>query len=425
VDITQLQNATNVVLHKGDNHIYRNRQLSSKLDLSSYNKIRGITDDYVEVDGLVRFDTLLEYTLVHGYMPQVVPELRSITIGGAISGVGLESSSFKFGLFHDTVTEYTVITGNGDIIVCNNQTNAELFFGMPGSYGTFGYVLNAKVNIMKVKPFVFIQNEHYTDPVEFISAMEEYKYDKGGIDFVDGTIFDKSTMYISRAKFVDKIPTTPSVYGVDIYYKSIPEKQNDYMTIKDYVWRYDSNYFYLGGDANDVFQNKIFRTVFRPFLRSDYMRLFGTNFITRYLVRWLMVDSEPIVNDLSIDISAFPSFLEWYDTHINTYPVWICPLHTQRDTYFMEKNHFSVDFGIGFGVYKCDETKSDKMYYRKLIDRKMYDNGSKKGLYSTTTLTYEQFNRLYNPNNVYEKLKTMYDPYGRFPTLYDKVCLNK
>ena len=45
------------------------------------------------------FDDLLDYTLKYGYMPLVIPELRSITVGGVISGVGIESSSFKHGLF--------------------------------------------------------------------------------------------------------------------------------------------------------------------------------------------------------------------------------------------------------------------------------------------------------------------------------------
>ena len=419
-----LKNNTNIVLHKKDNHIYRKRKLSNSLDLSSYNKIHEITKDYIDVDGLVRFDDLLDYTLEYGFMPQIVPELRSITVGGAIAGVGIESSSFKYGLFHDSVIEYNVLTGNGDIIVCNNETNNDLFYGMPNSYGTLGYILKAKVKIVKVKPFVELKNIHYRDPQKFISEIEKYKFNKEDFDFIDGTIFDKENMYISLAKFTEKINQEPSKYIEDIYYHSVKEKKTDYMKIKDYVWRYDSNYFYIGGDSNSIFQNKIIRKMFSRFLRSDYMRLLDTNIITSKLLSWLMVDSESIVNDLSIDTKYFTSFLKWYDDKINTYPVWICPYHTQRDTFFTEKDKYSIDFGIGFGVTKCNDVKEDKSYYKKLIDNKMYEMKRKKGLYSTTTLNYDKFHDLYNPDKVYEKLKEKYDTNNRFPTLYDKICNN-
>lgn len=37
-------------------------------------------------------------------------------------GIGLESSSFKFGLFHKTCTRYELITADGDLIICSKVT---------------------------------------------------------------------------------------------------------------------------------------------------------------------------------------------------------------------------------------------------------------------------------------------------------------
>jgi len=34
-------------------------------------------------------------------------------------GIGLESSSHKFGLFHETCTRYELVTANGDLITCS------------------------------------------------------------------------------------------------------------------------------------------------------------------------------------------------------------------------------------------------------------------------------------------------------------------
>src|SRR5262249_9159490 len=48
----------------------------------------------------VMFHDLVAATLRYGLVPIVVPELKTITIGGAVSGCSLESMSFKYGGFH-------------------------------------------------------------------------------------------------------------------------------------------------------------------------------------------------------------------------------------------------------------------------------------------------------------------------------------
>lgn len=40
-------------------------------------------------------------------------------LGGLVMGIGLESSSYKFGLFHETCTRYELVTAKGDLITCS------------------------------------------------------------------------------------------------------------------------------------------------------------------------------------------------------------------------------------------------------------------------------------------------------------------
>ena len=46
-------------------------------------------------------------------MPLVVPQLKTITLGGAVTGLGIESTSFRHGLPHESVREMDVLTGDG------------------------------------------------------------------------------------------------------------------------------------------------------------------------------------------------------------------------------------------------------------------------------------------------------------------------
>ena len=91
---------------------------------------------------MIPYAALADATLAQGAMPAVVPQLKSITLGGAVAGVGIEASSFRHGLVHDTVTALDVLTADGRIVHCTpDNEHRDLFFGFPNSYGTLGYAL--------------------------------------------------------------------------------------------------------------------------------------------------------------------------------------------------------------------------------------------------------------------------------------------
>jgi FAD/FMN-containing dehydrogenase len=77
-----------------------------------------------------------------------VPQLKTITLGGAVTGLGIESTSFRNGLPHESVLEIDILTGNGEIITATpDGEHAELFFGFPNSYGTLGYSTRLKITL--------------------------------------------------------------------------------------------------------------------------------------------------------------------------------------------------------------------------------------------------------------------------------------
>ena len=62
------------------------------------------------------YEDLVDATLPHGFIPLVVPQLRTITLGGAVTGLGIESTSFRNGLPHESVLEMDVLTGAGEVV---------------------------------------------------------------------------------------------------------------------------------------------------------------------------------------------------------------------------------------------------------------------------------------------------------------------
>ena len=100
-----------------------------------------------DVEGMITYEALVDETLRYGLLPAVVPQLKTITVGGAVSGLGIESSSFKFGLVHETIEEMEILLGNRRLVTCSCR-NPDLFFGFPNSYGTLGYALRLTVRLI-------------------------------------------------------------------------------------------------------------------------------------------------------------------------------------------------------------------------------------------------------------------------------------
>lgn len=82
------------------------------------------------VGGMTTYEDLCEATLPHGLMPLVVPELKTITLGGAVTGLGIESTSLRNGLPHESVIEMEILTGDGRVLRATADNEyAELFRG--------------------------------------------------------------------------------------------------------------------------------------------------------------------------------------------------------------------------------------------------------------------------------------------------------
>jgi len=92
----------------------------------AFNEVLSIKENFVEAEGMVTYESLLAACLAHGVMPAVVPQLKTITLGGAVAGVGIESSSHRHGLVHDTMLELDVLLGDGRVVAYPRTTSTAI-----------------------------------------------------------------------------------------------------------------------------------------------------------------------------------------------------------------------------------------------------------------------------------------------------------
>jgi len=405
----------------------------------------GALDKVLEVDpvartaivqGMTTYEHLVEATLRHGLMPMVVPQLKTITVGGALAGLGIESTSFSHGLAHESVLEMEVLTGDGRVLTATpDGEHAELFHGMPNSYGTLGYALSLKVELRPVTRYVAVRHLRYPDAASCAEAIAAIcasgEHQGSPVDFLDGTVFSADEQYLTLGRFTDEVPAGSSVSdytGQRIYYRSIQEyagRGEDVLTTSDYIWRWDTDWFWcsraLGAQhplARRLWPSRYRRSdVYRKLVAMD--RRYRLNERVR-TVRGLPLE-EPVIQDIEVPVDRLADFLAGFHADIGITPVWLCPVQLRNQAgwplYPMEPGRLYVNVGFWSAVPLAPGQPLGT--HNRRIEQLVAALDGHKSLYSNSYYTPEEFERRYN-GPAYRALKKGYDPGGRLPDLYDK-----
>ena len=420
-----------VALHKETSNLFRDRAAAPRrrLDVRGFNEVLRVDKEngFVESEGMVTYEALVDACLPHGVMPAVVPQLKTITLGGALAGVGIESSSHRHGLVHDSVLEVDVLLGDGRVVTCTRDNeHADLFYGFPNSYGTLGYALRVKAKTLPVRPYVHLTHLAFKDPKVFFDYLGT-QLKVSAADFVDGTVFAKDRLFLTFGRFVDKAPYVSDYTYKNIYYRSIAEKREDYLTVKDYLWRWDTDWFWCS--KNVLAQNPVVRRLYgRKRLGSKtYTKIMRWNSrvgVTKWIERLMGLHSESVIQDVDIPLARAAEFLEFYAREIALWPQWVCPIGFRASEQNFRLYPAKPGFYINFGFWDVKRTKEAHPpgHFNRLIERKVMELGGIKSLYSDSFFTPQEFSSSYG-GQVFEKLKAKYDPAGAFPDLYAKCVL--
>ena len=181
-------------------------------------------------------------------MPLVVPQLKTITLGGAVTGLGIESTSFRHGLPHESVRAMDVLLAGGDVVTATPGRRARRpvrrvpqllrhprLRAAPGDRGAAGRRRYVRLEHVRV------------DTADLAKVITDVcDLDRDPPDFVDGTVFARDHQYLTLGRFTDDPGRAgASDYtGQQVFYRSIDERAEDVLSVEDYVWRWDTDWFW-------------------------------------------------------------------------------------------------------------------------------------------------------------------------------------
>jgi FAD/FMN-containing dehydrogenase len=436
-----------VRLAKRTSNLFRARERNAApgLDVSGFDSVLSVDPvaRTAEVQAMTTYEALVDATLAYGLMPSVVPQLKTITIGGAFSGLGIEASSFRLGLPHESVREVEVLTGAGDVVVARPEgEHRDLFRALPNSYGTLGYALRLVIDLQPVAPFVRLRHVRFRDLEALTDAigqiMADEVYDGQRVDFLDGTVFTADEAYLTLGSWADEAPYTSDYTGSDIYYRSIRTRDNDYLTVRDYLWRWDTDWFWCSR-AFGAQNPRIRRFWPKRWLRSDvYWKLIRLesrfHVAARLERRKGLPPRERVVQDVEIPLARTADFLTWFLKEVPIEPVWLCPIQL-RDAgataafarefdsapwplYPLRVGQPYVNVGFWSTVAIVEGAQDGDVNRR--IEAEVSEHDGHKSLYSDAYYGEDEFWTLYGDAD-YHAAKRRYDPSARLLDLYAKA----
>jgi FAD/FMN-containing dehydrogenase len=422
-----------VRLAKRTSNLFRFRdEQSHGLDVSEFANVICVDPENrtARVGGMTTYEDLAAATLRHRLMPLVVPQLKTITLGGAVTGLGIESTSLRSGMPHESVTAMEILTGDGRVVTATEDNeHHDLFRGFPNSYGTLGYSLSLTIELEPVTPFVHVRHFLFTSPEACMDAIAEtaqagaYRGHKA--DFIDGTAFSPDELYLTVGSFSDVAPWRSDYSGQQIYYQSIRRENEDFLTIGDYLWRWDPDWFWCSKPFG-VQKPMVRRLWPRRYRRSDVYRKLVA-FDRRHHLSDTLIASrhqpqrEAVIQDVEIPVERGAEFLRYFAENVRMSPVWMCPLRLRGDRswplYPLQPGEVYVNFGF-WGTVPLPAGRQDG-YYNRLVEDEVAGLGGHKSLYSTSFYSEEEFYEKYN-GDAYKALKHAYDGDGRLLGLYEK-----
>ncbi|MFI2839726.1 FAD-binding oxidoreductase [Mycolicibacterium sp. PDY-3] len=421
-----------VRLSKPTSNLFRTRETSAAPGLD----VTGLTDVIAvdplartaDVSGMCTYEDLVAATLPYGLSPLVVPQLKTITLGGAVTGLGIESASFRNGLPHESVLELDILTGGGEIVTAGRDQHPDLFHAFPNSYGTLGYSVRLKIELEPVLPFVAMRYLRFDSLTDLVSTMERIidtrDHDGTAVHYLDGVVFSATESYLCLGTQTATPGPVSDYTGRDIYYRSIQNIDHDRLTIADYLWRWDTDWFWCSRAFGA--QHPLVRRLWpRRYRRSSfYWKLIG------YDQRFHIADRiekhhgrpprERVVQDVEVPVERCVPFLDWFLDNVPIEPIWLCPLRLRADEHWplypLRPQHTYVNIGFWSSV-PAGPTPG---FTNRRIEEKVAELDGHKSLYSESFFSPEEFDQLYG-GEAYRTVKKTYDPQSRLLDLYAKA----
>ncbi|CAM9134024.1 unnamed protein product [Chrysoparadoxa australica] len=396
----------------------------SKIELGKLRDILFVDTEknIVRAEPLVNMRYMTDHLLPLGRQLAVQVEMEELTVGGLCLGLGMETTSHVSGLIQETVIAYEVVLSDGALVRATKTSHSDLFFALPWSHGSLGFLVAVELRIIPTKPCIRLTYTPCHTKEQLESTMRSLALSPQPPTFLEATVYSKETSVIMHGTFAE-YPTGQERRKVNrlnyfwkqwffLHCQQALEKGEfqEYVPARHYYHRYTRGVFW---EMRDLI----------PFGNSPWYR---------YLLAWMGAPKislikltmspqirqdvvyKHVVQDIIIPLTELSRSIDLFDSLFEIYPLLVFPIaifkHQGKKTFIISQPEgidalpgkdkaASMFFDLGaYGVpQKVRENRPWSAYQAiRAMEAYTRDVNGYQCLYSDTFMTRSEFRDMFD-----------------------------
>uniref|UniRef100_A0A8C2CHC5 Delta(24)-sterol reductase n=1 Tax=Cyprinus carpio TaxID=7962 RepID=A0A8C2CHC5_CYPCA len=327
-----------------------------------------------------------------GWTLPVLPELDDLTVGGLVMGTGIESSSHIYGLFQHICVAFELVLADGSLVRCTEKENSDLFYAVPWSCGTLGFLVAAEIRIIPARKWVKLCYE----PVRGLDAIcKKFAEESANKEnqFVEGLQYSRDEAVIMTGTMTDHAEPDKVIMNI------------------------------CNANLIDIIpfgNNPLFRYVFGWMVPPKISLLKLTQGET---IRKLY-EQHHVVQDMLVPMKHIKSAILRFHEDIHVYPLWLCPFMLPNQPGMVHPKGDEDELYVDIGAYGEPKVKHfEARSSTRQLEKFVRDVHGFQMLYADVYMERQEFWEMFN-GTLYHKLRKQLNCEDAFPEVYDKICKN-
>jgi delta24-sterol reductase len=404
--------------------LYKNELHNIEINLTDILEV-DIQREIVRVEPLATMGQVTACLNPLGWTLPVLPELDDLTVGGLIMGVGIETSSHRYGLFQHCCVSYELVTADGSIVKCSKDENPDLFYAVPWSHGTIGFLVAAEIKIIPAKKYVKLQYQPVYNQKDLTRLLEDSDIYSNN-QFVEALVYSKSQSIFMTGNMTDEAESDKinhiGNYWKPWFYKHAQEflrtgSAVEYIPLRHYYHRHTRSIFWMLEDIIPFGNNPVFRALLGWMVppKVSLLKLTQGETIKN------MYEKYQFIQDMLVPMKDLGLSLDVFDKDFELYPLWICPFQLFSQPGLVHPKGDQDEMYVDIGAYGTPKHPgfSTIPSTRKLEDFVIKVHGFQM-LYADSYLSRDQFRNMFD-HSLYDKMRKQLGCDKAFPEIYDKV----
>jgi len=313
------------------------------------------------------------------------------------------------------------------LIRASSEENPDLFYAIPWSHGTLGFLVSSEIRIIPAKNYVKITYQPVFSRAELIQSFETHSR-TNQFDFVEALVFSDNQAVVMTGNMTDycepkKLNSIGKFYK-PWFYKHVEgflqgNNGDEYIPLRDYYHRHTKSFFW----------------------EMENIIPFGNNVWYRYLLGWMLppkvsllklaqtqslkelYDRHHVVQDMLVPLPVLTDALNIFKEQFDIYPLWVCPMRIPKiENYRGFINPLpDEEMFVDIGAYGIPRTKDfNARDSTRRVEKFVRDVKGYQALYADTYMSLDEFREMFD-HSLYDELRKEYKCNEVLPEIYNKV----